>query len=527
MLAGCGGGAVTLENAEKVDLDELGQRFSSARATQLDFEGTLELVVPGSVSPSGARGVIDSQMLYTMGQLNWDDSVGRLDAVKISNIQTSTVAEGTLVRYQVKLPVAWGSKSNLPTSYEFVLPRNMGYAELDAFTEKYKGNCVDYGAHDVTSGIMWYYYRPQRSGCSIADVDVVKATMSATVSTENTTGKYPEYDMVWNDNVLSVVAIFGKYEDGETSESDPGISAYNSFVYDIQSELSQYAPTTVPENIPSSPGVAVPDVTFSATLSGDRKIQVTALLVDNVRSAPPSFDARYSELSANADIIMYNGHAGLGSNVRALARKGRFVQGKYLIVFMNGCDTFAYVDGHLAKTRAAINPDDPTGTKYMEIVTNAMPSYFSSMPGASMALIRGLKNPEKPLTYEQMFRNVDGSQVVVVTGEEDNVFTPGGGGGGEWNGLTEKGAVARGEEKRYATPKLKAGTYVVTLKGNNDADLYVRVGVEPTTAEWDCRPFASTSNETCTMTLEADAPIHLMVRGYSSAPARFSLRAGP
>ncbi len=39
---------------------------------------------------------------------------------------------------------------------------------------------------------------------------------------------------------------------------------------------------------------------------------------------------------------------------------------------MNGCDTFAYVDGALAQTRAALNPDDPNGTKYMEIVTNAM-----------------------------------------------------------------------------------------------------------------------------------------------------------
>ena len=44
-----------------------------------------------------------------------------------------------------------------------------------------------------------------------------------------TTGKFPEYHKVWEDNVLRVVAVFGKYEDGATS-GDAGISAFNRFV---------------------------------------------------------------------------------------------------------------------------------------------------------------------------------------------------------------------------------------------------------------------------------------------------------
>src|SRR5206468_1006121 len=118
------------------------------------------------------------------------------------------------------------------------------------------------------------------------------------------------------------------------------------------------------------------------------------------------FDARYAQLSQHADVIAYNGHAGLGQNVRALARKGQWVKGQYVIIFMNGCDTFAYVDGSLAQTRATINGDDPTGTKYMEFVTNAMPSFFNSMPNASMALVRGLLSTDKPMTYDAMFENI-------------------------------------------------------------------------------------------------------------------------
>ena len=147
---------------------------------------------------------------------------------------------------------------------------------------------------------------------------------------------------------------------------------------------------------------------------------------------------------------MYNGHAGLGQNVRALSHHGKFAPGKYLIVFMDGCDTFAYVDGSLAQTRAAVNPSDPTGTKFMEIVTNSMPAFFSSMPTASMALINGLMNYAQPMTYQQMFQNVDTSQVIVVTGEEDNAFTPGSQPpppSGTWAGIDEQITVAKSAEQ--------------------------------------------------------------------------------
>lgn len=40
---------------------------------------------------------------------------------------------------------------------------------------------------------------------------------------------------------------------------------------------------------------------------------------------------------------------------------------------MNASDSFAYVDRSLAERRAVLNPDDPGGTKYMDMVTNAMP----------------------------------------------------------------------------------------------------------------------------------------------------------
>src|SRR4029079_9895345 len=105
------------------------------------------------------------------------------------------------------------------------------------------------------------------------------------------------------------------------------------------------------------------ETSFTREQSG-AALRVVALLIDGVRVAPASFDKRYGELSPGADVITYNGHAGLGANVRALATKGRFFPGKYQIFFFNGCDTFAYLDETLAKTRALLKPDDVDSTRY-------------------------------------------------------------------------------------------------------------------------------------------------------------------
>jgi hypothetical protein len=265
----------------------------------------------------------------------------------------------------------------------------------------------------------------------------------------------------------------------------------------------------------------MPDIEFRASIGGGKSVHVVALLVDNVRAAleTTAFRARYEALSTRADLIVYNGHAGLGSNVRALARYGRWVAGQYVIVFQNGCDTFAYVDSALNDAHKQINPDDTTGHKYIDIVTNAMPSFFANMAGASMALFRGLKKHAEPQTYETIFRSVDRSQVVLVSGEQDNVFQPGGGGGAPqpWAGLRDSGTIARNAEKRWVTPTLAAGTYLFEMTGTADADLYVRRGTAPTTSSFDCRPYKTGSNESCRVTLSQPGVIHAMVRGWAAS----------
>jgi hypothetical protein len=407
VVAGC-----AAEGAPRQDDDD----FSSNQATLLDFDFDGSLETDFSFND---KQTIQDQLLYTVGHLNTQNSVGRLDNLVLTNIKKTTAPDGKVtLTYHAKLPVAWGSKTNLPTTYDFILPKDVSFEGQSTFTESHKDACVDFAAHDVTSGNMWYYYRPLNAGCRITDAESMKTRATIKKSTQNTTGKFPEYQKVWEDNRLEVISIFGKFEDGG-GQFDAGVQAYSSFLRSMRSELRNAKQT------PAEVGPDTLDVTFEATLADGKQVKVTALLVDAITNVWEGFDERYESLTPTADLIAYNGHAGLGQNVRALARKGKWNKAQYQIFFMNGCDTFAYVDGSLAETRAALNSDDPTGTKYMEFVTNAMPSFFHSMSAASTAIVKGLMATSQPLPYDKIFEKIDRAEVVLVTGEEDNVFQPG------------------------------------------------------------------------------------------------------
>ena len=495
---------------------------SSALAVFVDAEWNGTLVTDSSWNDPST---IQSQLFYTIGQLNGMNSVGRIDKAVISNIVKTTVGGRTQIKYKAKLLVAWGNRSNVPASIELKSPLDVSSAGQTDFATKYSHSCVDAAAHDVDSGSMFYYYRPKASGCTIAPADVNTVTATLSPSPVQTTGKFPEYNKIWEDNTLNVVAIFGKNEDGATT-NDVGINAYNKFVGAMKTELSTRGLTTVPANVSSTPGVGAPDVEMNATLPGGKKIKVVALLTDNVRIGltQPAFRARYEGLSTRADYIVYNGHAGLGTNVRALAAAGKWVAGQYVVVQLNGCDTFAYIDDALNRSHQLVNPDDTTGYKYIDLVNNGMPAFFHELSNTTMAMFRGLVAYDQPKTYEKIFTAIDSSQVVLVSGEQDNVFTPGGGGTPTvWGGINESATVARNTNKTWSTPTVAAGTYEFAITGNNDADLYVRVGSAPTTSAYDCRPYKTGSNEVCSVTLAQPAAIHVMVRGYSATASTVQL----
>ncbi len=409
-LAGC------VEDAEGVSASA--ETLSSDVGTFVDLQIDAELDTSSSTSPTT---LARQQLLFMIGQLNGVHAVARMDKIAISNVTTMSVG-GALVRvkYHAKFPVAW-SAAFVPATFSFILPRNQDPAPQAAFFAQYSASCSD-GEPGLTADSYYVHYRPSRAGCSIYSGDVVTAPASKSPSSPITSTKYPEYDRVWQDHALRVVAVFAKQQQGATSASDAGIAAYNAFLASVAAQFP--GATTTPPALPPGPGASAPDVTFDVALPGGDSVQVVALLADSVVAPPPAWATRLGNVTRTADLVIHAGSAENGAAVRSLVRLYKFAAAQYQIFFFDSSDSFAYVDGELARARAAYNPSDLTGTKFMEVVSNAMPVSFAQMNGGAMAFVRALANRTQPKRYVTILHDIDAAQVAVVAGEEDNTYAP-------------------------------------------------------------------------------------------------------
>src|SRR4051812_8901306 len=86
LLVGC---SAAPEGGDIADTED---EFSSPNSTLVDFDFDGSLVTDSSFGDG--EGEINDQMLYTMGHLNTDRSVGRLDKLTITNVKKTDLADG-------------------------------------------------------------------------------------------------------------------------------------------------------------------------------------------------------------------------------------------------------------------------------------------------------------------------------------------------------------------------------------------------------------------------------------------------
>jgi hypothetical protein len=395
--------------------------ITSNDAKILDFTFKGEVVASADTK---ARQAILSQLAYTQGILTTNEhGNGHVGHVVLTEVVETPAADGKKsISYTAQLPVAWPKTGNVvPTAYDLPVPKDI--TALDAFNAKYDGKC---GTNEYGQEEFWHDWNPKAEGCVIADADVTRARATVKPFAGETTGKYPEYDLMWQDGELDVVAIFGLINGGTTdSADDPGVQEYTRFVSGTQGLLTGGKVTA---NTKSASVLRDTTITGKVTMGGQqRPVKIDVLLVAEMKSVGTDFDTRYAPLSAKADLIMYDGHAGLGKNVNALARKGTVTAGKYQLVLLNGCQTFAYIDTTMNDRRIEANgaANDPAGTKYMDVIGNALPGYTNNLTNMSMSLVRAsIKSDTAPKTFNDLLSEMPEEHLVVVFGEEDNRFHP-------------------------------------------------------------------------------------------------------
>ncbi len=482
--------------------------FSSDASTLVSLDFHAEVVAPGDEK---AERVIKNQLMFLVGQLNGHGSGPRLEQIALTEVEERQDAGNVRrIRYHAKVPVAWGKRSAIPQTLSVVLPLSMSESARSTFKNKYGQLCNDGHPEKVTDFNFWFYYRPSANACAMDARDVAKTDAKVSVGAVERSVKYPEYDRVWEDGILNVVSYFGKVKNGGDPQ-DPGVLGYNNFILRMRKLLPNAAVATVGDS-----SAAGSETALQATLSPGRTILITAALIDSPAEMTPAQIRRYSELSPFADLLMYHGHAGLGANVRALSSMGTFVPSKYQIVFFDNCNTFSYADQKFFDARRHLNSDDPWSSKYLDIVTTAMPAMFYSMSGNAAAMISGLMQPEARRSYQDMLREMDAGQVSVVTGDEDNAF--------DSNSKIDPtyatsvvGTVRQGETRSHELGTVPAGLYRVSMgpslsRSGGSAELRLKVGDGEFVR---CDDLKSGMNSFCNVRVTTPAPVSISVRAQT------------
>ncbi|MBX3201269.1 MAG: hypothetical protein KF894_24240 [Labilithrix sp.] len=388
--------------------------ITSREAEILDFRFDGEVVADAATD---VRDAVVRQLLYAFGGLRTsNDASGQIGNVVLTDVTESREGDRRRVAYRASLPVAWPRDAAPPESYTLVLPLDAG--ALAAFDQRYDGPC---GRSEHGRESFWHDFRPAAATCLLADADVVRpvAVVGAHAEAER---KYPEYRMVWADDRLDVVALFTIIAANEPD--DWGYTEAQRFLDDAARGLVD---ASVRENR------ATTSILRDATLTGKvmnggrlRDVRVDALVVESIDEAGADFDERYDALSERADLVLFNGHARLGANTNALGRKGKIAPGKYQLMLLNACDTFALVDASMTDRRRATNgaAADPRGTRFLDVISNARPGYASNLANVAGVVYGAALGSDWPSSYGEIVAAMPAVQVAVVYGEEDNTFTP-------------------------------------------------------------------------------------------------------
>ena len=147
---------------------------------------------------------------------------------------------------------------------------------------------------------------------------------------------------------------------------------------------------------------------------------------------------------------------------------------------------------------------------------------FEKWPAATPDDVENiLKNTARsfPATCSQCGSGiVDADAAVDAAIAQDGGSGGGGGGGFDVTGSVDNLSIAQGSWKRFSQ-NLPAGKSDLTISisgGTGDADLYVRYGTRPTKSAYDCRPFLTGNNESCTFPSPQGGAWHVGIFGDSA-----------
>lgn len=231
---------------------------------------------------------------------------------------------------------------------------------------------------------MMYYWDPARNGCDHklgTHFQIVKPQLKS--KTPQTSVSYPEYNKMIRNKKVTLTFGFGYVDDPADplpfSDADYGMTEFRSFLGMVRNDLRLYH-------------FRETEILESEYLGGCRP----------ERRIGSRFEFEKQGLNFEVKVVASGSvHA---KNFLRTAPSDRA-----------GCNSYSYYTKPFFDFKANLIPQDVSGTKGLDIISNVLPSYFSLNADNAAVLLKAIVN-----RIEQQ-SNASGISVLVnVLGDEDN-----------------------------------------------------------------------------------------------------------
>ncbi len=407
LFSGCSG--------DSREASEEASELASADGTPLELRFKSEVVAKRGTPVKNAA---IAQLEYLQGVLTTRSHANaQFRFVDVSDVTERVEGEKVFFTYAASVAAIFPEGTPVPRRYDLALPRDV--TTLEAFNEKYDGRC---GTNEYGRATFWHDFNPSAAGCTL-DTDVVRARASVRRHPLGTTDKYPEYDLLWADDSLDILAVYGSI--ATTTDDDNGARDREAFIEKVKGSLTG---ARRQDQAPNGSIIKHSILTGTARVGGQsKKVRLATYFVTDPSYAGPEFYESYGAESERADIIVYSGHSGLGVNIAKLSEATRPQRGKYQIVFFNGCQSFGYLGPSMHERRIAQNgrDRDPHGTKFLDVIVTALPAYAEFTPTEQVLYDAALERTKGWGELLRLFREQQAaSHLTTVFGEDDNSFRP-------------------------------------------------------------------------------------------------------
>ena len=396
---------VEVEVTLEADVQASGWRINDAPAELAQFAVTylrkkknfyLEILAEDATSPDRVEWLVDGQ---------W------MDAQAAANIP---VEQKTHFRMRGANAVVMGSSVNDVQAgqvYQAPVPTTP-YNLKSQLQEK----CASHNSHlGLSDSIYWYLWNPDKSTCP----ESIKQTMTLTVERvlPNNPASYPEYDKLWEDNLLTVVVLFGKLDDKEDIHDDSNWRNADKFC-----KWLKEAGFTEEQEAPLGRRFV--------HHAGELTEQVDVYYPDAFHSVADHMRMHnWQKAVSEHEVVMYNGHSVLGTGY---AFEQVHYPDFYQIFQVASCLSYEYYVRPVLQGKG--------GWENVDVVSNVTPTYYhENLPLCGALLKRlfdGFENGGQ-VSWQDIMLAISKKLHHArfgVSGARGNCFTPNGsvcGGSGE------------------------------------------------------------------------------------------------